>query len=130
MKDKILKILYDHQIYMDDYIINKYGVSESDFYEVAKKIANCLGAASLSSETYKPQLSKNSERDKETGSCETCNHWNKIDHSYFDYNDGKCNEIKSNDHIQYEIVSGWEGGYLSEIITDHDFGCSLYKPRR
>lgn len=52
--------------------------------------------------------------------CKNCKFW--------DSNDGICDEIKNK--IEAELVTGWDGGYVKNFLTDEDFGCVLWEEKK
>lgn len=54
--------------------------------------------------------------------CETCKHW-----KFFRYDYGSCSKIE--EKIEIQLVTGWDGGYVKEIETEKDFGCTLWEEK-
>ena len=52
--------------------------------------------------------------------CKTCSHWKRNNN----YGDGVCSKI--DEKIYVELITGWEGGYVSYIETNEDFGCTSH----
>lgn len=63
--------------------------------------------------------------------CKTCEHW--LQNTFYTYegcvNLGTCKELRCSDKISIELRTGWDGGYVHEIITEDNFGCTEHKER-
>ena len=59
--------------------------------------------------------------------CKDCKHWKQQTYYLYDgaVNDGVCNELPNSKFI-VNIYAGWEGGGVSSIETDEDFGCTSF----
>lgn len=62
--------------------------------------------------------------------CANCKFWKPT--TFYDYegavNDGVCNEIIL--HLQIELKTGWEGGYVHAIETQDNFGCVAFASKK
>ena len=52
--------------------------------------------------------------------CKKCIHWDRNGN----FQSGFCNKINS--EIEIELETGWDGGFVSYIETDENFGCTCY----
>lgn len=57
--------------------------------------------------------------------CKTCKHWLGIDDET-EPTKGQCNGLPG-DGIEINLDTAGGGGWISTIITDHDFYCALYE---
>ncbi|WP_028982853.1 hypothetical protein [Sporolactobacillus terrae] len=57
--------------------------------------------------------------------CKTCKYWNPNKFNDYDPIDGNCEKIS--DKVEAELITGWDGGYVKNFVTDDDFGCVLWE---
>ena len=63
--------------------------------------------------------------------CSECKHWKRLPESdrYLPEDEvGECDGLL-NDGIDIELQTGWDGGYIRLIETDHDFFCANYEKK-
>lgn len=61
--------------------------------------------------------------------CDKCKHWKEAKPQEYLPRLGVCDEIKLTDKVEIDLQVGWEGGFVDEIWTDEDFGCTLFAPK-
>lgn len=59
--------------------------------------------------------------------CANCKGWIKGKHDWA--NDGECKDLTDGDAVEIELKTGWDGGYVSRIITLSNFGCKNFTAR-
>lgn len=62
-------------------------------------------------------------------SCKTCTHWTptkESEHYMPEDKDGVCVGIQGDSCVN-DVKAGWDGGYVGEILTTHDFCCANFK---
>lgn len=63
--------------------------------------------------------------------CRSCKHWtrSKVSDNFLpEDEEGVCTGL-TNSRIDIELKTGWEGGYIDTIETNHDFLCANFEPK-
>jgi hypothetical protein len=45
------------------------------------------------------------------------------------YNDGECTGMKHDDNVEFIVEAGWNGGFVSEIVTVREFFCANWEKK-
>lgn len=57
--------------------------------------------------------------------CGNCQFWTRRPYDWVD--DGYCTGLTNDDAVEIELKTGWDGGYVSGVITMGNFYCRNYR---